>query len=136
MGAVCGAVGASASAVSALKAVGSVVVGVATAVYTGCNTEGDIWTKIATGVASGLVAGIGTYLGTSYPLAMDNAFSAGVTSYCNTLMTGVPTEMVNVAVQQGIKSVAQSNTNNGTVNHRTVYKPGFYSGSRIAATVM
>ena len=108
-GVVNGALGAASGIVDGLAIVGSAAVGVITAGVTAVNTDGNFLQKAAMGLTAGVVAGIGTYIGTKIPTATENAFSAGFTSYCNTLMVGVPTEMVNVAAQKGVDACLNAN---------------------------
>ena len=121
-GVVNGAIGAASGVVEGLAVVGSAAVGIITAGVTAANTEGNFWKKAAMGVTAGVIAGVGTYIGTKIPTATENAFSAGFTSYCNTLMVGVPTEMVNVAAQIGVDTcltASQSSTSNCSATPNT-----------------
>ena len=148
-GVVNGAIGAASGIVDGLAVTGSIAVGVITAGVTAANAEGNFWQKAAIGFTAGVVAGVGTYIGTKIPTATENAFSAGFTSYCNTLMVGVPTEMVNVAAQKGVEACLTTNqspasscsatpntqcanTSNSSKSSRTSSRGGSRGNNRVA----
>ena len=115
-GAVTGAIGAVAGALGGVYAViGSVIVGTISGVVTAHNTDGSTEQKIAAGFTAGVVATLGTYLGTKIPVALDDGFSTGFTSFGGGLFMGTQTEVVNVVTQQIVSNGFGSSSNAATV---------------------
>ena len=105
-GAVTGAVGAVGGAIGGTTAIlASAGVGVISGVTTAINTEGTASEKVVAGLSSGIIAGAGTYLGTKIPVATDDAFTTGFTSFSGGLYMGAQTEIVNVAAQQIVSDI-------------------------------
>ena len=114
-GAFSGAVGGMAGALGKGFAIGGpVMVGLFNGAVTAYNTEGSLGKKLAAGFATALITGFGTYLGTKICTPKDNAFIAGAAAYFGGLFIGAPTELLNVAVNQGINKISNS-TNNAPV---------------------
>ena len=114
-GAFSGAIGGIAGALGGPYAIGgSIVVGLFNGTVTAYNTEGSLETKLLAGGATAVMTGCGTYLGTKIYTPTDNAFVAGVSAYAGGLFIGAPTELLNVAVNQGVNKISTS-TNNAPV---------------------
>ena len=121
-GAVTGAIGAVGGAIGGTAAIAaSIGVGAISGVVTAVNTEGTITEKIIAGLTAGVVAGFGTYLGTRIPVATDNAFTIGFTSFSGGLYMGAQTEMVNVATQQIVSKTFSSEQNVNSVGSQSYY---------------
>lgn len=108
-GAITGAIGAVGGAIGGTAAVfASVAVGIFSGTVTAINTDGPILRKIVSGLTATMVAGFGTYYGTQFPVALNNPFTSGVTSFSGGLFTGMQTEIVNVATQQLVPKLFQN----------------------------
>ena len=104
-GAVTGAIGAIGGAVGGVIAiVASAGVGAISATMAVKSTEGSAEKKFVAGVTAFLIVGAGTYYGTRFPLALENSFNSGVTSFSGGLFTGLQTETINVVTQQLVSS--------------------------------
>lgn len=108
-GAITGAIGAVGGAIGGTVAVfASFAVGIFSGTVTAINTDGPILRKIVSGLTATMVAGFGTYYGTQFPVALNNPFTSGVTSFSGGLFTGMQTEIVNVATQQLVPKLFQN----------------------------
>ncbi len=123
-GAVTGAIGAVGGAIGGTAAaVASVGVGITSGVTAAISTDGSAPRKIAAGVGTGVVAGFGTYLGTKVPVATDNAFTTGFTSFSGGLFLGAQTEIVNVATQGLVSNAFNNKSSASKASAQTLTPP-------------
>jgi hypothetical protein len=107
LGGITGAIGAVGGAIGTTAAVkfSSALVGLITGVVTLFNTEGSVVEKVTTGVTAGVLSAYGTFLGTKIPVALDNSFTAGVTSFAGGLFMGTNAEIFSVATQKVVSYI-------------------------------